>query len=105
MGISLKLYIFLVYMKVIVLFKKPKTLVFQNILFCFSTINIFLFIGKNVLIIGNTNSSFPSRATRKTWLRQGTILNLIHLGKSITWSSKVLYNDEKKNKIKKKVKK
>ena len=40
-------------MKVIVLFKKPIHLAFQKILFCFSTINIFLFIGKNELIIGN----------------------------------------------------
>ena len=53
-----------------------------------------------MLIIGNTNSSFPSRATRKTWLRQGAILNLRHLGKSITWSSKVVYDDEKKKKKK-----
>ena len=57
-----------------------------------------------MLIIGNINSSFPSRATRKTCLRQGAILNLRHLGKSITWSSKVVYDDEKEKK-KKKVKK
>ena len=35
------------------------------------------------MIIGNINSSFPSRATRKNWLRQGAILNLRHVGRSI----------------------
>ena len=35
-------------MKVIVLFKKPIALVFQKILFCFSTINIFSSINKNI---------------------------------------------------------
>ena len=48
-----------------------------------------------MLIIGNINSSFPSRATRKTCLRQGAILNLRHLGKSITCSSKAVYDDDK----------
>ena len=55
-------------------------------------------MGKNVLIICYINSSFPSRATRKTCLRQGAILNLRHLGKSITCSSKLVYDDDKQKK-------
>ena len=66
-------------MKVIVLFKKSITLAFQKMLFCFSTINIFLFIGKNVLIIGNfmpiidtflpiNKKNINSRETKKYFL-------------------------------------
>jgi len=39
-------------MKVFVLFEKPTTLAFQKAFFCFFTINIFLFICQNVLILG-----------------------------------------------------
>ena len=39
-------------MKAFVLFEKPITLAFQKVLFCFCTIDSFLYIGKNVLIIG-----------------------------------------------------
>ena len=35
----------------------------------------------------NLNCSFPSRATRRSWLRQGAILNLRHLGMSIAMKS------------------
>ena len=35
----------------------------------------------------NLNCSFPSRATRRMWLRQGAILNLRHLGRSIAMKS------------------
>ena len=65
-------------MKVIVLFEKPITPAFHKILFCFSTINVFLFIGKNVSIIGiklpiiNTflpidNKKIDSRETKKVF--------------------------------------
>ena len=40
-------------MKAIVLFVKSITLAFQKSLFCFCTINLFLFICKNVVIIAN----------------------------------------------------
>ena len=39
-------------MNAFVLFEKPIILAFQKALFYFCTINIFLYIGKNVLIIG-----------------------------------------------------
>ena len=39
-------------MKAFVLFEKTMTLAFQKALFGFCTINSFLYIGKNVLIIG-----------------------------------------------------
>ena len=60
---------------------------------------------RNRRVRKNLNSSFPSRATRKTWLRQGAILNLRHLGKSITCSSKLVYDDDKQKKKKKSEKK
>ena len=39
-------------MNAFILFEKPIRLAFQRALFCFRTINSFLFVNENVLIIG-----------------------------------------------------
>ena len=44
-------------------------------------------VKKKRCVKNNINCSFPSRATRRKWLRQGAILNLRHLGRSIATKS------------------
>ena len=44
-------------------------------------------VKKKRRVKNNINCSFPSRATRRKWLRQGAILNLRHLGRSIATKS------------------
>ena len=39
-------------MNAFILFEKPIRLAFQKALFCFRTVNSFLFVSENVLIIG-----------------------------------------------------
>ena len=71
-------------MKVIVLFKKSITLAFQKMLFCFSTINIFLFIGKNVLIIGNFMPIID------TFLPLNKKILIVEKNKCIFWKARVM---------------
>ena len=71
-------------MKSIVLFEKPITLAFQNVFFCFCTINIFLFICKNVLIIGNFMPII------NTFLSINQKLFIVEKQKSVFWKARVM---------------